>query len=178
MRDRRGFPEAQRRVILGDGAAWIWNIAYGLNCCPGAIEIVDLFHAKGRLWDAAKAIYGPGTDLAAQWARKPLRRTRSRPHRYRRRDPRCAQELSRRSGASVTWRPNRNRMRYPQFRRQGLCISSGVVESGCKRTSSATGLKRGGMHWTVDGANAIIALKCCLLSGRFEDFWDQRAAAM
>ena len=24
---RRGFPEAQRRVILGDGAAWIWNIA-------------------------------------------------------------------------------------------------------------------------------------------------------
>ena len=72
---------------------------------------------------------------------------------------------------------NRNRMRYPQFRRQGLSISSGVVESGCKRIVGDR-LKRGGMHWTVDGANAIIALKCCLLSGRFEDFWDQRAAAM
>ena len=68
-------------------------------------------------------------------------------------------------------------MRYPQFRRQGLSISSGVVESGCKRIVGDR-LKRGGMHWTVDGANAIIALKCCLLSGRFEDFWDQRAAAM
>ena len=172
---RRGFPEAQRRVILGDGAAWIWNIAGELF--PGAIEIVDLFHAKGRLWDAAKAIYGPGTDLAAQWARK-----------------RCGeleagridtlvetlgahkncQEALRCMGYLET---NRNRMRYPQFRRQGLSISSGVVESGCKRIVGDR-LKRGGMHWTVDGANAIIALKCCLLSGRFEDFWDQRAAAM
>ena len=61
---------------------------------------------------------------------------------------------------------NRNRMRYPQFRRQGLSTSSGVVESGCKRIVGNR-LKRGGMHWTVDGANAIIALKCCLLSGRF-----------
>ena len=31
------------------------------------------------------------------------------------------------------------------------------------------------MHWTVAGANAIIALRCCKLSGRFEDFWERRA---
>ena len=70
---------------------------------------------------------------------------------------------------------NRPRMRYPRFRAMGLCVSSGVVEAGCKHTIGAR-LKRAGMHWSVAGANAIIALRCCKLSGRFEDFWERRAA--
>ena len=69
---------------------------------------------------------------------------------------------------------NRHRMRYPQFRARGLCVSSGVVEAGCKQIGDR--LKRAGMRWTVAGANAIIALRCCILSGRFEDFWERRAA--
>ena len=56
----------------------------------------------------------------------------------------------------------------------GLCVSSGVVEAGCKQIGDR--LKRAGMRWTVAGANAIIALRCCILSGRFEDFWERRAA--
>ena len=72
---------------------------------------------------------------------------------------------------------NRQRMRYPDFRAQGLCTSTGVVEAGCK-TVVGTRLKRAGMHWTVNGANAIIALRCCVLSGRFEDFWERRSAAL
>ena len=71
---------------------------------------------------------------------------------------------------------NRHRMRYPEFRAQGLCVSTGVVESGCK-VSIGTRLKRSGMHWTVAGADAIIALRCCRLSGRMEDFWERRAVA-
>jgi len=54
-------------------------------------------------------------------------------------------------------------------RAQGLCASIGVVEAGCK-VAIGTRLKRGGMHWTVAGADAIIALRCLKLSGRFEDF--------
>jgi hypothetical protein len=38
-----------------------------------------------------------------------------------------------------------------------------------------TRLKRAGMHWTVKGANTIIALRCSRLSGRFEDFWERRS---
>jgi hypothetical protein len=64
---RRGFDRARRRVVLGDGAAWIWHVADDLF--PGAIQIVDLFHAKQHLSDVAKAVYGAGTDLARQWAR-------------------------------------------------------------------------------------------------------------
>jgi hypothetical protein len=64
---------------------------------------------------------------------------------------------------------NAERMRYPRFRRQGLFVGTGVVEAGCK-TVIGTRLKRSGMFWTVRGANAIIALRCCRLSGRFEDY--------
>ena len=60
---------------------------------------------------------------------------------------------------------NRHRMRHPQFRAKGLCISSGVVEAGCKQIGAR--VERAGMHWSVAGANAIIALRCCILSGRF-----------
>ena len=60
-------------------------------------------------------------------------------------------------------------MRYPEFRAAGLCTSTGVVEAGCK-VAIGTRCKRAGMHWTVAGANTIIALRCCKLSGRFEEF--------
>jgi len=172
---RRGFDRALRRVVLGDGALWIWKLVAELF--PGAIQIVDLFHAKGHLWDVAKAIYGPGSQLGEQWAKQ-------------RRDEldegnidavlaalrvhAAANDEARKCVGYVT--ENRERMRYPEFRAQGLCVSSGVVEAGCK-VAIGTRLKRAGMHWTVAGADAIIALRCCKLSGRFEDFWERRSAA-
>ena len=170
---RRGFDTAARRVVIGDGAEWIWNLS--AEQFPGAIEIVDIYHAKGHLCDVAKAIHGAGTDLAAQWGKD--RRdeldagridailTELRAHSETCEEARkCIDYLTR----------NRHRMRYPEFRAAGLCVSSGVVEAGCKLAIGAR-LKRAGMHWTVAGANAIIALRCCKLSGRFEDFWERRA---
>ncbi len=53
---------------------------------------------------------------------------------------------------------NRRRRRYPKFRAQGFCTSTGVVEAGCK-VVVGTRLKRAGMHWTVKDANAITALR-------------------
>jgi hypothetical protein len=172
---RRGFDQARRRVVLGDGAPWIWNLAD--EQFPGAIQVVDLFHAKGHLWDVAKAIYGAGSDLGEQWAK--TRRDELdegnihavlaalRVHAEHNDEARkCLDYVTR----------NQNRMRYPQFREQGICTSTGVVEAGCK-TAIGTRLKRSGMHWTVPGADAIIALRCCKLSGTFEDFWERRSAA-
>ena len=69
---------------------------------------------------------------------------------------------------------NQDRMRYAEFRRQGLFVGSGVVEAGCK-TIMGLRLKQSGMRWTVTGANAIIALRCRQLSGRWEEFWESRA---
>ena len=71
---------------------------------------------------------------------------------------------------------NAERMRYPKFRRQHLFVGSGVIEAGCK-TVIGSRLKQSGMFWTVRGANAIIALRCCQLNGHFEDYWESRRVA-
>lgn len=71
---------------------------------------------------------------------------------------------------------NAEKMRYPIFRAQDLFVDSGVVEAGCKTVIGAR-LKCSGMFWTVRGANAIIALRCCRLSRRFEDYWADRSSA-
>jgi hypothetical protein len=71
---------------------------------------------------------------------------------------------------------NADRMRYPEFRRQHLFVGSGVIEAGCK-TVIGSRLKQSGMFWTVNGANAIIALRCCHLNNRMENYWESRRAA-
>ena len=70
---------------------------------------------------------------------------------------------------------NAERMRYPNFRKQNLFVGSGVIEAGCK-TVMGSRLKRSGMFWTVRGANAVIALRCCRHSRRFDDYWEYRRA--
>ena len=172
--DRRGFGRAERRVVLGDGAAWIWNFAD--EHLPGAVQIVDVFHAKEHVFDAAKAIYGPGSDLAAPWGkarRDELDRHGPGPviaelQRHARRCEEARKELD-------YFTVNRERMDYPGFRAQGLCVSTGVVEGACKSVIGHR-LKRGGMHWTVNGANAIVALRCAIESNRFDDYWRRRTA--
>lgn len=169
---RRSFTQAERIVVIGDGAPWIWNIAQELF--PRAIQIVDRFHVKQTLSTVAKAIYGAESPQGFQWARRrhveldagkfsDLLRAVRRHADHCDEARKCFQYLHR----------NRNRMRYPQFEAQGLCTSSGVVEAGCK-VVVGTRLKRAGMHWTLRGSNAIIALRCSRLSGRFQDFWERR----
>jgi len=176
---RRGFERAPRQAVLGDGAPWIWNLAG--EYFPAASQIVDRFHAKERLSGVAKVLYGAPSDVGDAWAKTrhaeldagqlhQIVATLAAQYRTRR-DPTKRAEV--RKCIGYLW-ANRRRMRYPAFRAQGLCTSTAVVEAGCK-VAIGTRLKRAGMHWSVRGANAIIALRCCKLSGRFEDFWERRA---
>ena len=66
-------------------------------------------------------------------------------------------------------------MRYGEFRAAGLFVGSGVIEAGCK-TLIGKRFKNSGMFWSKRGLNAITAARCCLYSGRFEDFWAARAS--
>ena len=172
---RRGFDRVARRAVLGDGATWIWNLAD--ERFPDAVQIVDRFHVKQHLSDVAKSIYGATSDLARAWARTRHDELDAgdldavlgalRPHTVAHDGARtCIDYVAR----------NRERMRYPAFRAAGLCTSTGVVEAGCK-VAIGTRCKRAGMHWTVAGADAIIALRCYKLTGRFENFWERRSSA-
>lgn len=170
--NRRAFTQAPRQVVLGDGAAWIWNTAAELF--PHAILILDRFHAKEHLSKVGKAIYGDSLEaqkwIQQQYDKLDEERLASLVHALR---PHAGQSKEAQDCIHYIW-ANRRRMRYLKFRKQGLCTASGVVEAGCK-VVIGTRLKRAGMHWTVNGANAIIALRCNKLSGRFEDFWEGRS---
>ena len=177
---KRGWSRAQKKVVMGDGAEWIWNLA--AQHFPGALQIVDLYHARQHLWDLARKLY-PNQPVAQKaWMKV---------HQKRWLDKGKIEKLvlALRSIVSTNeevleeirseaayFETNAARMRYPEFRRQHLFVGSGVIEAGCK-TVIGSRLKRSGMFWTVRGANAIIALRCCHLNGRFEDYWAGRRAA-
>ncbi|MEO8591937.1 MAG: ISKra4 family transposase [Candidatus Solibacter sp.] len=176
----RGWDRARKKVVLGDGAEWIWNIA--AQHFAGAIQIVDIWHAREHLWDLAAKLFASDEKPRKSWAKKLIKKLNggrieavvSDLRNFPTRKPELRESL--RIEADYFER-NRDRMRYPKFRKQGLFIGSGVIEAGCK-TVIGSRLKQSGMFWTVRGANAIIALRCTRLSGKFEDYWvsGERAA--
>jgi hypothetical protein len=177
---QRGARGAAKKVVLGDGAEWIWNLA-GLHF-PGAIEIVDLYHARQHLWELARKLYPNDAVKQKAWMEE---------HQRPMLDKGKIETLVSSLRAIETTNPevieklrieanyferNAERMRYPKFRHQHLFVGSGVIEAGCK-TVIGSRLKQSGMFWTVRGANAIVALRCCHLNGQFEDYWETRRAA-
>ncbi|MBI3076070.1 MAG: hypothetical protein HYY85_03630 [Deltaproteobacteria bacterium] len=175
---RRGLLRAEQVIVLGDGAPWIWGIAD--EHFPGAIQIVDLYHAREHLADLAKLVYGPASAAAKDWAagrREELDagEVEQVVAAMRRLRPRRTEVREAVRKAVSYFKTNAERMRYARFRSQGLFVGSGVVEAGCK-TIVGLRLKQSGMRWTVRGANAILALRCAELSGRWEEFWEARSA--
>jgi len=175
----RGWSRAEKKVIIADGAEWIWNIAD--QHFPGAVQIVDIFHARQHLWDLARTLH-PNEEIRQkrlvmrQQAKLDGGKIEKLVHSLRGLEdahPNLSDKI--RIEADYFER-NAARMRYPDFRSQHLFIGSGVIEAACK-TVIASRLKQSGMFWTLRGANAIIALRCHRLSGKFEDYWDSRSRA-
>jgi hypothetical protein len=180
---RRGWEWATIKIVIADGAVWIWNLAD--QHFPGAIQIVDLYHARQHLGDLAALLYPHDAaakrrwmmpmqdlldhgriELLVEWLREiAVEQTDA--------NPGLAKEVLIEAEYFAT---NTNRMRYPTFREQGLFVGSGVIEAGCKSITGVR-LKQSGMFWTVRGANAIIALRCSRHNGTFEDYWETSRAA-
>ena len=178
---KRGWSRAQKRVVMGDGAEWIWNLV--AEHFPEAMQIVDLYHARQHLWELARRLYPNDPAKLKAWIKAHQKRLLDKGkiaklvgvlRALQSSNPEIAEKI--RTEADYFER-NAERMRYPKFRRQHLFVGSGVIEAGCK-TVVASRLKRSGMFWTVRGANAILALRCAYLNGGFEDYWESRRAAI
>jgi len=65
---QRGWEGAAKKVVLADGAEWIWNLA-DLHF-PGAIQIVDLYHARQHLWELARKLYPNDAVKQKAWMKK------------------------------------------------------------------------------------------------------------
>jgi hypothetical protein len=70
---RRGWSRAKKKVVLGDGAVWIWNLA--AQHFPGAIQIVDLFHARQHLWELSAKLFPNHERGRQRWMVRALART-------------------------------------------------------------------------------------------------------
>jgi hypothetical protein len=176
----RGWSRAAKKVVIGDGAEWIRNLSE--THFPGAIQIVDLYHARQHLWEVARALYPTDAIQQKAWMKAHQKRLLDKGkieklvialRSLRHPNPEVLEKLR---TAAEYFEKNAERMRYPKFRRQHLFVGSGVIEAGCK-TVIGSRLKRSGMFWTVRHANDIMALRCCHLNGRFEDYWAARRAA-
>jgi len=175
---RRGLTPATTVIVLADGAPWIWNRADAHF--PGAVQIVDLYHAREHLEAVGRLAFGSGSAAGTAWvaARRDelddgdvdviIAEIRKLPAVS---DPHRQDELRKEAQYFET---NKLRMCYKYFRARGFFVGSGVVEAGCK-TVIGQRLKQSGMRWTVAGANAVIALRCRLLGNRWDDLW--RSAA-
>lgn len=175
---RRGLYQAQRTVVLGDGAHWVKNqaaIHFG-----HAQFIVDYYHAKEHVGALCRALFDRDllrhTQHYEAWVghlwegniETLLEEARA----CLPKDPKSKQDARTQIGY---FDANKGHMRYANYREQGLFIGSGVIEAACKNIIGSR-LKQSGMKWTVRGANDIIALRCATHSRRFQDYWEQRAA--
>jgi hypothetical protein len=168
---RRGGGHFRQVVALGDGAAWIWGMAGDLY--PHATHIVDIYHAREHLHDLAAHLAFITPD-PPQWLASRLQEldagdieaviaaARAYPLEGAR-----ASELDTKAGY---FERNIHRMRYARFRKLGMFTGSGHIEAACKQIV-AQRAKQSGMHWTVQGAASIIALRTQHASGRWDELW-------
>ena len=166
---RRGADHVRQLTVLGDGAAWIWNTVAAKF--PEATQVVDLFHAREHLHDLARQLEFMLLDRKDEWL---AARLEDLDYGYidgitaaTRQYPLVGTKKDEIDTALGYFENNAPRMRYHWFRQCGLFVGSGVVESSCK-TVIGQRLKQSGMHWTLAGADAIIALRCREASSHWE----------
>jgi hypothetical protein len=170
---RRGLAQAKDVIALTDGARYNRTIAQ--THFPEAVHIVDLFHAYEHLSALAQILWGQEAKAPKAW--RDLLEAGNIAGLLRKAGKQLpAAAASRKSLHKQLgyFEKNAPQMRYAEYREKKFFVGSGVVEAGC-RTVIGQRLKQSGMRWSVRGANAIIALRCCILSARFEDFWASRA---
>jgi hypothetical protein len=158
------------RVFLGDGAPCNWNIAS--TYFPGAIMILDFFHAAEHLGELSKILYSQDNpkqkELGKRWLSERLHALKHEGPKSliralkRRRCKTAKQQEAVRKELNY-FRTNQARMDYPAHIKAGRMIGSGPVEAACKSTGCR--LKGAGMRWEVDGADTIMAVRVTILNG-------------
>ena len=161
----RDVPTAKERAVIGDGAAWIWNVAEDVS--PDGRQIVDWFHAVQHLADAAHALYPDETDNTKRkrWL------TTYKTHLYMGRVHKIIAVLHKRKRPDLAhyFETHHRRMQYLEFREEGFPIGSGTVESGVKQFKQR--LNGTGMRWKRDQANRMLVIRAAILSDAFHDLW-------
>jgi hypothetical protein len=176
---RRGLALALQVVLLIDGAEGLAKM--GRLCFPGAIQIVDFYHALLHASQVLAAVLGSKEHpdfkkRLGHWARRLLH------DKVEQLIAQARQECAGKTQAQAVEKElayfvnNVERMQYGTFRRKGFFIGSGVIEAGCKTVIGAR-CKQSGMFWSEPGAENVLALRCIHRSRRLAEFWKERLDA-
>lgn len=170
---RRGLEKAKQIVSVNDGAPWIWLII--AMCYAPCVEIIDWWHLVEKVWAAAHSLFGAGDPQLEAWVSriKKLLWTGQRRAVMRHVREVCSrgQPLPEAVQTMVGYiLHNRRRMDYATYRHTGYPVGSGSAESGCKVVVQER-MKQAGMRWRRERAQAVLALRSALLSGRWDELW-------
>ncbi len=173
---RRGLGQAAKVVFIGDGAAWIWELAR-VNF-PAAIFILDLYHALERLHTLCAGLYGQDSPWAQRMAQTWTAMLKNdqigemiAAARHRLQDLKLPPDDP--LGKQIAYfEHHQDKMRYKTYRDQGLFYGSGVIEGGCKSVIGQR-LKESGMFWTESGATNVLNLRLALKSNRWDECWNR-----
>jgi hypothetical protein len=184
---RMGAAEARVVTFAADGAPWIWKrldwvIAQAKLDPNRVVEVLDWCHAAHHLSVALATL--PLTESQRkglyQRLRGLLKEGKSRD---------VIAELKvlapKEPDDSAMWREIRyltkhsdaGRLRFDDFRRRGVPLGSGAIESTIRRVINLR-LKGNGIYWTEDNAEAVFQLRAAVVSGRWEEILEHARAAM
>ena len=175
---RQAMALATLVVFLGDGAAWVWELAR--VCFPGALLILDFFHAAEHVGWLTEILFGRDTPEAERHRQRWVQLLKDQQGGVERVITLARQAMPvrgkvRRAAqqALAYFENNRDKMRYWDYQRRNLFMGSGVVEAGCKSVVGQR-LKQSGMFWSLAGAENILSIRCVLENGQFDDCWNRR----
>ncbi len=172
---RLRFDEAAKVVLLSDGAEWIRQLGAWLPC--EVLLILDLFHAKHRIWETSRALWGERGQQTTRWANRQCERIEE----GRVEEVLATLERLEQKGAvpqkveelHTYFTNNRDRMDYPAYRALGYRVTTAGVESANYHVTGAR-LKQQGMRWSRTGASEMALLRADL----FNNYWRERTRAM
>jgi hypothetical protein len=175
-------PHLERSTVcLCDGQEALWQACAGAVADPDRVEILELLHVTPRLWQAAKLLYGDKGKEVVPFVRqrvtqvlegkvegviRGLRRLAA---------ARGLKGAKKKALARLCgyFRKNRQRMRYDEYLAAGYPIASGVIEGACRHLVKDR-MERAGMHWTLEGAQAMLDVRSVWIGGQWEAFQEYR----
>lgn len=166
----RGLTQAQRVLVLADGAVWIWNLVE--DRFQEAVQRLDLYHANTYLWAVANALHGAGTPESRQWVKPLLKQIRNDQvvrviTQLAELKPRLTEAATKAADEAIDYyQKNQKRMKYKQARQRNEPVGSGAIESTCRQLQCR--MKRCGQFWSTTGDEALLCLEMFWRNQRWE----------
>ena len=162
-------------VVVMDGQACLWGDAQAALGDRQRVEVLDFLHVTEKLWELAHVLDEPAQQrmkmdgyvfMLLNGQARELTAWFRHEAKTRRLTPADRQKVESVCGY---FENNLGRMRYGEYLAAGYPIASGVIEGACRHVVKDR-LERTGMRWTVEGAQAMLQLRCIAINQQWDSF--------